>query len=76
MAVNSISKIVHELNKLDSKTQQSVLEYVRRLGSNNIPKGVPGSSLMRFAGSFDPDDLELMASAIEEGCESIDADEW
>ncbi len=75
MAVNSISEIVSELNKLDSKKQQKVLEY-KRLGSNNLPRGVPGSAVLKFAGSIDHDELQLMTKAIEAGCERIDANEW
>jgi len=32
--------------------------------------------LLKFAGLFDQDELQLMAKAIEEGCEGIDANEW
>ena len=76
MAVNSISEIVSELNKLDSKKQQKVLEYAKRLGSNNLPRGIPGSAVLKFAGSIDHDELQLMTKAIEDGCEGIDANEW
>lgn len=76
MEVNPISEIVRELSKLDSKKQQDVLEYAKRLGSNNVQKGVAGNTLLKFAGLFDQDELQLMAKAIEEGCEGIDANEW
>jgi hypothetical protein len=59
--------------KLDAAQQQRVLEFVRSLSE---PQGVPGSSLLRFAGMIPLDDLEKMAQAIEEDCERIDPSEW
>jgi hypothetical protein len=40
------------------------------------PVGAPGESLLSFAGSIEPDDLKLIAQAIREGCEGVDADAW
>ena len=37
--------------------------------------GVPGSSLLRFAGTMDPEVAREMAEAIEEGCERIESDD-
>ena len=38
-------------------------------------KGIPGEKLLSFAGTISQQDLESMAQAIEEGCESI-GNEW
>jgi hypothetical protein len=40
------------------------------------PVGVPGASLLRFAGAISLKDLDAMREAIEEGCERTDFNEW
>ncbi len=40
------------------------------------PQGEPASNLLRFAGLFPPEDCDEIEKAIEEGCESIEPDEW
>lgn len=63
------------LAALTPDQQREVLEYARALGE--APRrGVPGRSLLRFAGSIPADDLRAMAEAIEEGCERVDPRGW
>jgi len=38
--------------------------------------GVSGRHLLRFAGTIQVDDFQIMKRAIEDGCERIDIDEW
>jgi hypothetical protein len=38
--------------------------------------GVPGSSLIAFAGCIPSDALYAIAQAVAEGCERVDAHEW
>ena len=40
------------------------------------PQGVPGSSLLRFAGTMTPADAAEMMRAIDEGCGKVDDDGW
>ena len=40
------------------------------------PSGVPGASLLRFAGAIPEAELDAMTRAIEEGCERTDSHEW
>lgn len=40
------------------------------------PVGVPGASLLRFAGKIPVGELDSMAHAIEQGCERTDSNEW
>jgi hypothetical protein len=40
------------------------------------PMGVPGASLLRFAGTISIEDLDAMTQAIEQGCERTDFNEW
>jgi hypothetical protein len=68
-------ELLGEFSKLAPVQQQQVLDYVRTLRTSK-PKGVPGSTLFQFAGTIDAQDLQLMAQAIEEGCEQVDSHEW
>jgi len=63
------------LGRLPIERQRQVLEFARTLATPPL-QGVPGSTLLQFAGTIDKSDLEAMSQAIEDGCERIDADEW
>ncbi|MFL6230610.1 MAG: hypothetical protein ACJ741_17705 [Pyrinomonadaceae bacterium] len=39
-------------------------------------RGIPGQSLVRFAGMIDRRELDAMSAAIEAGCERIDDRDW
>jgi hypothetical protein len=54
------------LDKMPIEQQRKVLEFARTLATRS-PRGVPGKSLVRFAGTIEKSDLELMEQAIEEG---------
>jgi hypothetical protein len=66
-------EIIEQVDRLDPPHQRKVLDFSRRLIE---AVGTPGKSLLRFAGSIDPADLEAMSRAIEEGCEKIDPNAW
>ena len=55
--------------------QCQVLQFARALEMTK-QAGVPGASLISFAGCIPPDDLGVIAQTIEEGCERVDAHEW
>lgn len=61
------------LDTLTPEQQRRVVDFARTLAA---PKGVPGSDLLHFAGTIEPDDLALISDAIEADCERINADEW
>ena len=63
------------MDKMPIKQQRKVLEFARTLATRS-PRGVPGKSLLHFAGTIEKTDLELMEKAIEEGCERIDENGW
>jgi len=75
MNQTTIDRVIQQLQGLPERQQQQVLVYARSLRAE-MPVGVPGSSLLPFAGAIPHDDLELMKQAIEQGCERIDRDEW
>jgi hypothetical protein len=66
-----VQEVVEHLNALPSELQEQVLALARALDASQR-QGVPGSSLVRFAGLIPPDDLEAMRDAIERGCEQVD----
>jgi hypothetical protein len=52
-------------------------DYVRNgNGTGGLPPGGSLADLMRLVGSISKEDLRKMETAIEEGCERIDPDEW
>ena len=68
-------EVLEQLQQLPFAQQQQVLDFVRGLAMAR-PSGVPGKSLLAFAGAIELDDLKLMAAAIEAGCEQVDLNEW
>lgn len=73
------STLVLELNRqiraLSPGQQRRLLDFAQDLGDAGS-RGVPGSTLLQFAGAIEPSDLSDMARAIEEHCEEVDRDEW
>jgi hypothetical protein len=64
------AEICKYLHQLPLEQQRHVLEFVRALAAAHV-RGVPGRSLLRFAGTIDASDLATMAQAIEDGCEQV-----
>lgn len=72
----ALERQLHQhLQALKPAAQQRVLEFAEALVITK-PRGVPGKELLRFAGTIPPEDLKLMAEAIEEGCGKVDLDGW
>ena len=61
--------------RLAHAQQLQVYEYAERLAGAEL-RGVPGKSLLRFAGAMPADELARMTQAIQAGCEKADVDEW
>jgi len=74
--------LAHEINQqvtlLSPVQQQEVLGFIRSINSSTAKpsKGTPGKDLLKFVGSISSEDLELMQTAIEEGCGQVDPDGW
>jgi hypothetical protein len=76
MLNSSIEKeLLDQLSKLAFEQQRMVLNFARALALA-VPIGTPGKELLRFAGAIELDDLNIMADAIQEGCEQVNRDEW
>ena len=67
--------LLEELEHLPEPDRKRVLEYARSL-SHEDPRGVPGSSLRRFAGVLSESDASEIEAAIEEGCEKVNSGGW
>jgi hypothetical protein len=75
MDTSIVTQVVERLNDLPDELQRRVLEYVQALEATTV-RDVPGSQLLQFAGTIPLEDLQVMAAAIEAGCEQIDSNEW
>ena len=65
-------EILDEIHKSGKGQQAEVLEFVRSLAKSEM-EGVPGKTLLRFAGTIDRADLDKMAEATQADCESVDS---
>jgi len=65
------SQILKSLHKLEKSQQNAVLRYVKSLLKKEDKK-----QLLKFAGAFSSEDIKQMETAIEQGCEKIDRNEW
>lgn len=71
------AQIDQEIQELGVIAQQKVLEFARSLRQDQENDMASNDSLVsRFAGSISLDELQLMQSAIDEGCEQVDVHGW
>ena len=75
MEASTLNEVIEQLQKMPQNLQQQVLEFARSLADSPI-RGVPGSQLLRFAGTIPLQDIELMRQAIAQDCEQVDLNEW
>jgi hypothetical protein len=70
-----LNEITKKIRTLPDNLQRQVLIFVDALQVSSM-RGVPGKSLLEFAGTISQDDLSAMRQAIEAGCEQVDGSEW
>ena len=76
MVSSTLERELHEhLEQLSERKQREVVEYARSLAKPHA-RGISGKEFLAITGTIEPNDLELMKQAIEEGCERVDLDEW
>ena len=75
MEISTLNEVIEQLQRMPQSLQQQVLEFARSLADSPI-QGVPGSQLLRFAGTIPLQDIELMRQAIAQDCEQVDLNEW
>ena len=67
-------ELLQRMAQLPEEEQQRVLAFVK--GLTPAAGGISGMDLLKFAGAISRTDLEMIAKAIEEGCERVDRSEW
>jgi len=67
-------EILERIKHLRPEEQNQVLELARQLAEKK--RGLPGTRFLDFGGLIEEDDLAEMTKAIEEGCETVNVDEW
>jgi hypothetical protein len=60
--------IIEATSAVASGFSKKVLEYAQSLNATKV-KGKSGKDLLKFAGTFDQDNLKVMEEAIQYGCE-------
>ena len=75
MEISTLNEVIEQLQRMPQSLQQQVLEFARSLADSPV-RGVPGSQLLRFAGTIPLQDIELMREAIAQDCEQVDLNEW
>jgi hypothetical protein len=74
MSPNLQEELLQRMARLPEEAQQRVLTFVK--GLTPAVGGSSGKDLLRFSGAIDHTDLQMIAKAIEEGCERVDRSEW
>lgn len=68
-------QILSDLDRLSPAQQKKAAELIHELVSP-LPRGASIEDLLKVAGTLDDEASCEMMSAIEEGCERVDLDEW
>jgi hypothetical protein len=69
------SELLKGVDQLPPALQRRVLDYVRAL-ADSTPQGVPGDTLLQFAGIMTPAEADEFLRGIEEDCEKVDPHDW
>lgn len=75
MGMTVIDQIMERVKSLPAELQVQVLQFATQLAFS-ARTGVSGASLLKFAGSIPPEEIEQMRQAIERDCEHVDEGEW
>lgn len=71
-----IEKELHEqITRLKDDQQLRLLEFARSLSDSPV-RGEAGKKLLCFAGTIEKDDIVTIGTAIEDGCEIVNSNEW
>jgi hypothetical protein len=68
-------EIIKDLNNLPIELQKKVKEFTHTL-LNTKSKGVQGRDLLKFSGIIDDNNAEELRKIIDEGCATVDHNEW
>ncbi len=76
MAQNIERELGEQIRKLPSEQRRRVLDFARSLASSAGKQSVSSQALLRFARTIEQDDLAIIEKVIDEGCETVNPDEW
>ena len=74
-----VLEAIRQITILPYSFQKRALQSIQELSKElalSTKTGVPGSTLLKYAGFIAPDDLQIMSEVIENDCNRVDADEW
>lgn len=74
MSPNLQEELLQRMARLPEEEQLRVLAFVK--GLTPAIEGISGKDLLKFSGTIGHTDLQMIAKAIEEGCERVDRSEW
>lgn len=76
MISSTLEQELHEhLRHLPVEQQRQVVDFARALSVTRV-RGVPGQTLLQFAGAIAAEDVATMGQAIEDGCEQVNSNDW
>jgi len=79
MQVNKINSpeindiLINSISKLNFAQQLKLVDFINSISDKKV---LSPKILIKYAGSIDKNDIILIQSSIDEGCEGIDANEW
>lgn len=75
MAQRIEKELLEQITRLKDDQQLRLLEFARSL-TDSPGKGQAGQTLLRFAGTIEKDDIATIKTAIDDGCEIVNVNEW
>lgn len=71
------TEIISEIKVLPLNLKSQVLNFIRFIKKDETNQGgIPGKSLLKYAGCINKRDLKKMDEAIKDVCEKVDLNEW
>jgi hypothetical protein len=74
MAIVKYNEVIELIKSLPLSEMKEVKDFAEFLKAKKTVK--PKASFSEFCGIIDKKDIKAMMSAIEEGCERVDTNEW
>ena len=68
-------EVLQAMNQLPEERQRQVLNFAKSLSPYH-PVGISGRQLLHFAGILTAQEAQALSTAVEEGCERVDLNEW
>jgi len=66
---------MHDLDKLPAEMQKKVQDFVQAMLVSKSA-GVRGKALLKFSGILAASEAKKLMSAVNEGCGTVDINEW